>query len=56
MSGKLVRRLNQEAGIGKQAVIWNGLDNNGSVVSNGCYLVKIQIADEYMTKRFIFSR
>lgn len=56
ISGKLIRRLNPEAGIGKQTIIWDGIDNNCAAVSNGCYLVKIQIVDEYMAKRFIFSR
>ena len=56
MSGTLIRELNTVTGIGKQSMVWDGLDNNGAVVSNGCYIVKIQIADEYMAKRFIFSR
>ena len=56
MSGTLIRKLNTEVGIGKQAVIWNGPDNNGNAEFNSYYLVKIQIVNEYMTKRFIFSR
>ena len=56
ISGKLVRVLDTETGIGKQTVVWNGFDNNSAAVSNGCYIIKIQIADEYMAKHFIFSR
>jgi len=42
VSGRLVRRLElQNAGVGKNSARWNLADDNGKVVSNGVYLVKI---------------
>ena len=56
MSGKLIRKLNPETGIGKQTIIWDGFDNNGSAVSNGCYIVSVKYEGKTLAKPFIFSR
>lgn len=56
MSGKVIKKLNTETGVGKQTVVWDGLDNNGAAVSKGCYIVRIKSTDNLITKRFIFSR
>ena len=56
MSGKLISKLNPETGIGKKTIIWDGVDNSGKVVSNGCYVVRVEYANRFITKRFIFNR
>lgn len=56
LSGKLIKKLSTEVGIGKQDIVWNGLDDNGAIVSNGCYVIRIEYSDRIITKRFILSR
>ena len=56
MSGRLIKYLNPEAGIGKQVIVWDWFDNNGKALSNGCYIIRIKCGDKIIGKRFIFSR
>jgi hypothetical protein len=51
INGKAVRRL-----LGKAPeIVWNGADDNGNIVSNGFYTIKITSAKGALVKGFVFS-
>ena len=55
--GQLIRRLtNGEQPSGNHAVYWDGRDNNGSLVSSGVYLYRLEWNDRVVIKRLIFFR
>ncbi len=51
VKGKLIRVLQP----GNQSIVWDGLNNNGLNVSNGCYVLKVRDKNETFTKNFIYS-
>ena len=55
ISGKLVKLLHQKSSSGKNNIIWNGQDETGRQVANGCYLLKLTTGDRTLTRNFIFS-
>ena len=56
VSGKVIRNVSTEKGNRNRTIVWNGLDNNGHIVSNGCYVIRVENKENIITKRFIFSR
>lgn len=55
--GKIVKHIDE--GIkdtGYYHLYWNGRDNTGQQVSNGCYIVRVDFGDKAIARRFVFSR
>lgn len=55
INGREVCILPLQSGIKEDIFIWDGKNNNGSDVYNGCYVVRLEYAGNIVTKRFIFS-
>lgn len=55
-SGRIVRAFNTETGIGKQMISWDGVDNSGRAISNGCYIGRVEYEGKVIAKRFVLSR
>jgi hypothetical protein len=56
-TGQLVRTLisgNQFPGA--HAVVWNGRDNSGQIVSSGVYLYQLKIEDQVQTRKLILVK
>jgi hypothetical protein len=57
MQGRLVRVLKSGMmAAGSYTENWNGTDDNGRMVSNGCFIVKIEIGDKTVAKNFLILR
>lgn len=56
LSGRLLKMLYQKGAIGKNSILWNGQDETGRLVSNGCYLLKLNIGNHTFTENFVLSR
>jgi hypothetical protein len=57
LKGQLVRVLQDGiAAKGKHNVVWDGLDSNGSRVSSGLYLYRLQTGDASITKRMLLVK
>ena len=52
ISGRLVTGLIKS----QQGILWNGSNNSGQSVPNGCYIVHVDFGDKTLAKRFILSR
>jgi hypothetical protein len=52
IKGKLVKEYSNL----DNSITWNGQDNEGQIVSNGCYLVTIKINGTRLTERFVFNK
>ena len=53
LNGRLVKKLaDTKSGI----IEWSGTDNNNKPVSNGCYVMQIQINVNFYSRHFILSR
>jgi len=46
VSGRLIKELDYNAGIGNNSVLWDGRDNDGDFVANGTYFYKLIVGDE----------
>lgn len=44
---------NDNLGVGKQRMVWNGTNSSGSVVANGIYFVKLKINEEIVTRKIM---
>jgi len=49
VSGKLVKML-------PSTLVWDGIDSNGKMVGNGCYVVKIANNNQRISQSFILNR
>ena len=56
ISGRLIKLLPSKKSFGKSNVIWNGADETGNQVANGCYLLKLNTDGQTLTKNFVLSR
>lgn len=56
INGKLVGVLPVQTAPGAHSALWDGKDNNGQSISNGCYIVKLVTDRQTFTKSFIYSR
>jgi len=57
VQGRLVRVLkNVMMTAGSYTENWNGTDDNGKLVGNGCFIVKIEIGDKTVAKNFLILR
>jgi flagellar hook assembly protein FlgD len=56
LSGRLMRVLDFETGIGRQAITWDGVDNSGKGVSNGCYIIRVEYDNKLIANRFMLNR
>ena len=56
VSGRLVKTLHSGRGAGNCVITWNGVDNNNSTVSSGCYIVQVKAKGNSYSKNFMFSR
>jgi hypothetical protein len=52
-AGRLVRRLEQNAGAGENAVHWDGSNGSGRSVNSGMYFYKIKAGDFTDTKKMM---
>ncbi len=55
IAGKLVKILENSSTSKNGYMHWNGLDNNGSKVGSGCYIVKIKTVKGELTKPFMLK-
>jgi hypothetical protein len=53
INGKLVKMLPISTGA---EVVWDGSDNSGRVIGNGCYIVTIAAGKQKVSQSFILSR
>lgn len=53
ITGKRIKMLSAS---NLECLTWNGLDNNGNTVSNGCYVICVETEQNVIAKRFLFSR
>ena len=52
LSGRLLRQLrNESISLGRHTVIWTGVDDTGSLVPPGIYLLKIDIDVDSMARK-----
>lgn len=57
LNGQLLKTLTSDwQSIGQYSLSWNGTNNQNKMVSNGIYLVTIQIDNNLYTKRVIFNK
>lgn len=57
LKGKLIKHFDEGVkNAGYYNVFWNGKDNTGRQISNGCYIVHVDLGDKTLAKRFVFSR
>ncbi len=55
--GQEVRTLvNQAQTAGRKVVVWNGLDQNGSVVGSGLYFYRLKVGKEYIVRKMTFIK
>ncbi|MFC1552591.1 FlgD immunoglobulin-like domain containing protein, partial [Candidatus Latescibacterota bacterium] len=55
--GAVIRTLVNEAGIpGVHSVVWDGIDNNGNVVSSGIYIYRLQVGKLTKSNRMLLLR
>lgn len=53
-SGSLVEELvNQNQGLGRYQIFWNGQDADGGKVANGTYFIRLRIGNTSLTKKLI---
>jgi flagellar hook assembly protein FlgD len=50
--GKLLRILP----VTTNSTIWDGKDNAGMKVSNGCYIARVKVGDQSYSKNFILGK
>jgi hypothetical protein len=55
MDGKLIRALSSDR-TNKNSIRWDGKDNHGRYISNGCYVIKLVSGNKTVTKSFILNR
>jgi flagellar hook assembly protein FlgD len=56
-SGRLVRLLvDKRQGAGSYTEMWNGLNENGSVVASGVYFVRLESAGQVITRKAVLSK
>lgn len=53
ISGRLIRSLYTK---GNTCILWDGSDDSGSQVPNGCYVLRVSGGGNTMTKNFVVSR
>ncbi len=53
ISGKLVKSIHSK---GSADIIWDSADETGSQVANGCYVLKLSIGGQILTRNFVLSR
>ena len=56
IKGSLVKSLVSGNSAGKSSVTWNGLNNDGKMVSSGIYLIRLSAGDKSKSVRFILSK
>ena len=58
VSGRLVRTLLTDAGrgVGRHAVSWDGVDNDGQQAASGIYFFRIEAGAEAVTRKTVFLR
>ena len=52
LEGKLIKAL--KSNIKSNNTFWNGDDEYNNPVSNGCYIIHIDLGDKTLAKRFVF--
>lgn len=56
LNGRVIKLFPQQVSLGKASVVWDGLDETGSQVGNGCYLLRLVSSRQTLTKSFVFPR
>lgn len=51
LDGSLVQQLPVQ-----ETMVWDGKNNRGCSISNGCYIIRIETSKQALTKNFVFSR
>jgi hypothetical protein len=54
--GKLVRQFNLNKNLGKTHITWDGRNENGEIIANGVYILRIKSQDKIVNKRLISIR
>ena len=53
---KIITLENSEKEPGENNVIWNGVDDNGNLVSSGVYFVKMQYENNHLIKKITLMK
>jgi len=53
ITGKTIKNI---VATNSKEILWNGINNNGQIAANGCYIVKIGAGKQALSRSFVLSR